>query len=181
MHSCLNEKDYQSYLEDLLSKEELHRLKEHLKSCPKCSAEFESWEKVKEALMTTGEVEVPEGFKMKVMEGVRKESILPAAKLIRKSWIVAAAALAVLLGYFLMPVFIPFASVMFNDMVAYLSQLLYQALYFIGLDMKTFVAFCKVAYQLFQNYFWVFALSTTLLIVGFFSLILKGKAQLKSN
>ena len=181
MKSCLNELDYQKYLEGDLSEKELGELQDHIGGCVPCRAELESWKKVKEALLAAEDIEVPSGLKERVMESVRKVKIQPARKSPALKGVVAAiAALALLVLAFPSSV-MPLFDSLREGMVSYLSQLLYSTLWLIGLDIKTFFSFLKAAMPFLQSFTWVFASSTLLLVVGFFTLILKERAKLKAN
>lgn len=181
MKSCLSEKDYQNYLEDQLSEEELSELKEHIGRCDACKAEFENWSKVKEALGMTSEIQVPSHLKDRVMESVRKASIQPLVQPRPARWAIAALLISALLVLVLPSNGMPFIQTVAERMITYLSMLLYNTLSFIGTDIKTFFSFIKAAIPIVCHYYWVFALSTLLLIVGFITLVLREKAKVKTN
>lgn len=182
MNSCVSEKEYNRFLENALSEEELTHLKDHVKLCAPCRAEFENWKVFREALLATCEIEVPKTLKSKVMEGVLKERfchIQQPLSLRRK--IAASALLLLLCGYYSLPYLKPYTDIILRETGSYLSELFYSMISFLGLDMKSVMSLFRVIIPLMNYLFWVFAISTLMLIAGFFLLIFKGRTPLKPN
>jgi len=181
MKTCLTDKDYQKYLEKGFDKKELAGLEAHMAHCAKCRDEFENWQKVREALDQAGHVLVPDGLKTRVMESVRKAKIKPKEKPMPYVWGLVALIALVLVAFMLPINGVPVIQLIYKELVYYMSQALYYFLWFMGTDIKTFFTVMKALVAFISEYLWVFALSTGLVIVGFISLILRGRPKLKAN
>ncbi len=182
MKTCIDENLYNRFMEDTLSNEELRDLEAHLDGCEACRAEYEGWQVLKSALYSVVEIDVPKTLKSRVMKEIHETQILPAKPSmdIRRG-IAAAVLLLLLMGYLFQPLLIPAASVLLKEGLFYLSEIFCSIIGFLGLDMKLVMSLFKAIIPLVNELFWMFAMGTFMLIIGFFLLILKGRAKLKSN
>lgn len=182
MSPCISEEAYNRFIEDALSKEELVSLEQHILECQDCHVEFAKWKSLKESLTEVLTVEVPDYFKAKVMDRVRHEKIIHVEQpLSFKRKMTAVMLLMLTVVYYFFPFLKPFTTAFTNEAISYLSELGYNLLNFAGLDIKTVFTFFRAFISLFNELLIVFTLGTFMLIVGFFSLILGGKAKLKAN
>ncbi len=181
MKSCISENDYNRFIEDTLKDEELVCIKAHLKDCESCRAEFEGWLELKKALLTASEIEIPKTLKSRVMNDISKASILEHQALGIRRVMAAAVLILLMVGYIFQPVFKPVTDMLLKEGIAYFSELFYSVISFMGLDMKSVMSLFRTFISLFNELFWMFAISTFMLVVGFFTLILKGRAKLKTN
>ncbi|MCX7774399.1 MAG: hypothetical protein N2376_14970 [Clostridia bacterium] len=182
MRNCIEEREFNLFLEDGLSHEDMRSMIDHAQTCAACREQLEGWKSLKATLDAASEIEIPPTLKVRVMEGVAKEKILPLLKPMGFRRTLAACVLVLLVaGYFLLPAVWPYIGSFVNDGILYLSTAFYNGLSFVGLDMKAVMGVFRVVVDIFNQYFWVFATSTLLLIVGFCSLILLGNKKLKAN
>lgn len=175
MTSCISEKEFNRFVEDSLSEEELIQLESHLKSCEFCSKEFEKWKEFKEILLPITEISVPPSLQRKVMEGIRKESIHPAPRSLNYSRFMMSAVLLMMIGNCFQLYYKPFTDTYLIDSVGHLSELVYNLFSFLGIDMGSVMSLFRIIAPLLNKLLWMFVTSTLMLIAGFTICISKGR------
>lgn len=95
-----------AYLDRELSAESAHEVESHLASCPTCRGRYGGMVSL---LTSTGEVDVPEGLRDRIMAGVRDQSMSPgsspatarqAARRLRFGWWAWTGAIAASIAFF---------------------------------------------------------------------------------
>jgi anti-sigma factor RsiW len=99
MKPCIGKKEYNRFMDDSLSDEQIAGIEAHLKSCGQCKKEFENWKEIK-ALISASMVKVPESLKTKVMSRIREESIIPGAAPLPLNRTIVAVFLIIILGFY---------------------------------------------------------------------------------
>ncbi|WP_296666168.1 mycothiol system anti-sigma-R factor [Demequina sp.] len=59
------------YIDHELPDEEIHRIGDHLKTCPPCEAEHQINEKIKRLVNRTGHDEAPDELRMRILATIR--------------------------------------------------------------------------------------------------------------
>lgn len=177
MKDCIDPKIFNRFLEDALDSKALSGLEAHCRACETCAAELAAWKALKERLQNAADVEVPHGFKEKVMSRIAGEKILPAPKYggIRRG-VAAAAVFATALYCIFRPFLRPMLLKWLSGILKAMSIMWYNVLSALGLDPALLIRlFGKIAAG-YAGLLPVFAASTIVMVTGLIVLIAKGKA-----
>lgn len=182
MKKCITERVFNRYIDDSLKGEELIKIKSHIEECAQCRAQFKEWDILKVSLPCADANKIPADFKSKVMTRIIKINKIAEGETANKKGIIFASLAVILVAlYYFLPLLFPEVQVISKELIFYASQLLYNLLIFIGLDLKTVMDIFKALMTNVGDLFLVFSLSTLILIVSFFSLFLRQRAKIKSN
>ena len=177
MINCISEREFNLFLEDGLDNPSISRIESHCSSCDACRNEFESWKELKENLRVAAEITVPEHFKERVMERIESEKMdsVPEKPSIRKGFALIFVSLTLLL-YVLKPFTGPILQKLLTEVIKGLSSWLYAALDFIGIDPSIVIKLFGSLLANIDSFFWVFAMSTLLMISVFLFVMIRGRS-----
>jgi hypothetical protein len=136
MKGCITDKTFNRFLDGSLDDESLKKLEAHCSFCESCAGELEKWKKLKERLEKEYVVDVPVGFRERVMSRIAAERIIPASQASGAGQRLMAAVFLFALA--VCSLFIPpmtqVISNIFTALIKPFSELVYNALSFLGLD-----------------------------------------------
>ncbi len=174
--ACIEEDEFQLYLEGGLSREDEQRLKSHASSCRLCQMELETWEIVRKTLREVGEVVVPTCLKSRIMEQVAKTAILAKKEPFPYLKIVGTALLSLFLVlYLFMPGFKAFLLVSLITVARLISYSLVNITSFIGLDVTALFPALSAMMGNWALLLIIFSAGTLLLIGAFLAMLIRGR------
>ncbi len=174
--ACIEEDEFQLYLEGGLSREDEQRLKKHASSCRLCQMELETWEIVRKTLREVGEVVVPTCLKSRIMEQVAKTAILAKKEPFSYMKIAGTALLSLFLVlYLFMPGFKSFLLVSLITVARLISYSLLNITAFLGLDVTALFPALSAMMGNWALLLIIFSGGTLLLIGAFLAMLIRGR------
>jgi hypothetical protein len=173
---CISDKDLNKFLDDSIDPETRSYIEAHAGRCASCARELEAWKKLKAGLHEISLVELPEGFKKRVMDRVGKEKIArePAGDRMRRGFALAFVAF-VLLYIISRSLFGQYMDIVSGYILRSVSTFLYTALDSVGIDPSAVIGLFGGIMSRLDVLIPFFAVSTLLLVISFLLLVLRGK------
>ena len=178
---CINERDFQLYTENRLDRKTLSEIEAHAAGCYKCAKAFSDWKLLK-SLLEADCFPAPETLKSKVLKGLENVKIgVPQKTTYFKKWSAIFFLVAITLFYLLIPDFEGRTFTLIKYIMGYLGQLMYETLGFFNIDISMLGAFLKLFAVNAELVFWVCSISTSLMAVAVFALIIRIRALSRNN